>query len=248
MRFIIFCRARCGSTSLARALNCYPGVRCLIEPFALCAEYRGISDADTLDTALARIWRDHNGIKHVWAPGGWPFGGTCDLNRRLLRAPGAKVVLLTRRNALRRVVSSEMSMQTGVWTRRDEQEVAKARRFDFKPLDPERIAQQLQDDATIVAAFRTYLIEDGVTFCDLRYEELFGDRVHLTERLRVMERLRMFIDAPAPRDVATDFEIAELLNPGKRKLNQPETYRRIPNIDEIEQLFGSEESGWLFKD
>ncbi len=39
MQFLIFSLPRCGSTTLTRALNCYPGISCALEPFI--PEYLG---------------------------------------------------------------------------------------------------------------------------------------------------------------------------------------------------------------
>jgi hypothetical protein len=73
MRFIIFSLPRCGSTTLARALNCYPGIRCALEPFIpenRPPESGTFGSADDLDAALTGIWAKHNGFKHVWYPTG----------------------------------------------------------------------------------------------------------------------------------------------------------------------------------
>ena len=63
-----------------------------------------------------------------------------------------------------------------------------------------------------------------------------------------MDRLRAFVGAAPVGDVRIDFAVANVLNPETSKLNLIETYRRIPNIDEVERRFGSDEAGWLFKE
>jgi len=37
------------------------------------------------------------------------------------------------------------------------------------------------------------------------------------------------------------------LNPEKARINSHETYRLIPNIDDVEDELGCDETGWLFK-
>jgi hypothetical protein len=249
MRFMIFSLPRCGSTTLARALNCYPGVHCALEPFIpenLSTTYGDISDAETLDRVLTEIWRGYNGIKHVWYITGWPFGVTLDLNHRLLRSK-TKIIFLSRRNELSRIVSGEMSWQTGVWGNFTEADRERVRGFDYKPLTPENIERQLHSVISRTAELRDTLRDAGTSFLELQYEDLFADDVYLAERLQVMDRLREFIGVSPEREVQTDFAVADLLNPATSRLNLPETYLRIPNIDEIEHRFGSDESGWLFK-
>jgi hypothetical protein len=38
------------------------------------------------------------------------------------------------------------------------------------------------------------------------------------------------------------------LDSGSSKINSKETYRLIPNIDEIESELGNENTGWLLRD
>jgi hypothetical protein len=233
-------------------LNCYPDINCSLEPFIpehLDERYGSISNADTLGCALAEIWRGYNGIKHVWYRTGWPFDeGLAALNHELLRCKKTKIIFLTRRNELRRIVSGEMSWQTGVWGEFTEMEREQVRRFDYKPLTPENIQLQLRFVTMEVAELRKTLREANATFLDLQYEDLFADAVYLTERLKILGGLRDFIGAPKDYHGQVDFAVADLLNPTKSKLNLMETYQRIPNIEEIERRFGSDESGWLFKE
>jgi hypothetical protein len=234
-----------------RALNCYPGVQCALEPFIpanLNNTDGNISDADTFDRVLAGIWQEYNGIKHVWHPSGWPFGATLDLNRRLLRSKGTKIIFLSRRNELRRAVSSEMSWQTKVWGDFTEAERAWVREFDYKPLSWEKTEHELRSVASGMTDLRDTLRDADASFVELQYEDLFAGNVYLAERLKVLNRLREFIGIPQEYDVQVDFAAADLLNPVNSKLNLTETYQRIPNIAEIEQRFGSDKTGWLFKE
>lgn len=250
MRFIIFSLPRCGSTTLARALNFYPGIRCALEPFI--PDNQGtrknkISNAEALDLALAGIWRAYNGIKHVWYPN-WPFGKALDLNRALVQSADVKIIFLTRRNELRRVVSTEMSWQTNVWGKYTETDRERARGHDYQPLSMVKIENQLRSVASGISCLRDAIRVAGVSFFELQYEDLFDGHVFLAERLRLLSRLREFIGAPLEYDVQTDFAVARLLDPVMNKLNLTDTYQRIPNITEIERRFGSDESGWLFKE
>ena len=251
MRFIIFSLPRCGSTTLARALNCYPGIRCALEPFIpenRSPEFGSIGNADDLDAALAGIWAEHNGFKHVWYPTGWPFGGgTLTLNNELLRHTDAKIIFLTRRNELLRIVSGEMSRQTDIWGGFTEEQRTWVRGFAYQPLAPDHIEQQLSAVAIAITELKDTLRESGASALELQYEDIFAADVYLTERLRVLARLRDFVGAPEGYPPLADYAAAELLNPVNSKLNLEETYRRIPNIDEIDRKLGSDEFGWLFE-
>lgn len=251
MRFIIFSLPRCGSTTLARALNCYPDIRCALEPFIpenRTPEFGAVHDADELGAALAGIWAEYTGIKHVWYPTGWPFGGgTLTLNHELLRHTDAKVIFLTRRNELLRVVSGEMSWQTDIWGDFTEEQRAWVRGFAYQPLTPGHIEQQMGAVAAAITELKDTLRESGVSALELQYEDIFAADVYLAERLQVLARLRDFVGAHEDYPALADYAAAELLNPVNSKLNLDETYRRIPNIDEIDRRFGSDESGWLLE-
>jgi len=251
VRFIICSLARCGSTTLMRALNCYQDIRCALEPFTpanLGTPYGNITKAAALDKAFHELWRDYNGIKHVWHPAGWPFNGAAELNHRLLWAENAQIIFLDRRNSLQRVISAEISWQTNVWGRYTEEERRRVRCFDYQPVSLAKVEHQLRTMAAGLAEMRSTLHAFAVNHFDLWYEDLFGDDVYLAERLRLMDRLRAFVGAAPERDVRTGFAVAGLLNPETSKLNLAETYRRIPNIEEVERRFGSDENGWLFKE
>ena len=251
MRFIIFSLPRCGSTTLARALNCYPDIRCALEPFIpenRIPAFGAVDDADELDAALAGIWAEYTGIKHVWYPTGWPFGGgTLDLNHQLLRHTDAKVIFLTRRNELLRIVSGEMSWQTDIWGDFTEEQRAWVRGFTYQPLTPGHIERQMSAVAAAITELKDTLRESGTRALELQYEDIFAADIYLAERLQVLARLRAFVGAPGDYPALADYAAAELLNPVSSKLNLDETYRRIPNIDDIDRRFGSDESGWLFE-
>jgi hypothetical protein len=79
---------------------------------------------------------------------------------------------------------------------------------------------------------------------DLHYEHLFGTFLSLAERLDRFWEIAEYAGYE-PVDGAMG-EIRRLFS-ASSKVNDPETYRRIPNIDEIESELGSDEDGWLFK-
>lgn len=247
--FIIFSLARCGSTTLTRIVNCYPGIRCVIEPFTPSNEstkYRSVSDSDVLDSALAEIWQEYNGIKHIWDPSGFPFGDTLELNRRLLLDSPSRIIFLTRRNNLRRIVSDEISWQTQVWGTFSDADRQRVLEFAYQPLRIERIEWQIDADAKTVPAVLQMLSEANKPTLELFYEDIFDERAELEERLRKIDVICRFLGAGKVQDDSSRRLIESLLDHKRGKLNSAETYGRIPRIREIEKRFGSDQSGWLF--
>jgi hypothetical protein len=248
---IIFSMARCGSTTLMRALNLYADIDCLIEPFTPANEgrtYLGITTERGLSDALRQIWPHHNGIKHVWHPDGWPFTSAPRLNRRLLCDEGLRVVFLNRRNDLRRVVSAEMSKQTEVWSSFTPAQRERLRTFEFAPVPAAKVEHELGVGAAGVAELRESLPDDPTMVLELWYEDLFGDDLDLPERLARLAFVHGFLAGRPEPDPATDTappRAEQLLDPGRWRLNSLETYHRLPNVEELERRFGSDASGWL---
>jgi hypothetical protein len=246
--FIIFSLARCGGTTLTHVLNCYPGIRCVIEPFTPSSEstpYGSVSEAGDLDRPLRELWREYNGIKHFWDPSGFPFGDTLDLNQRLLVGSGARIIFLTRGNNLRRIISDEISWQTDVWGTFTEADRHRVREFISQPLRVDRIEWQLDADAKIIPVMRKIVDETGTPTLDLFYEDLFAEGLELEGRLRVVATIRAVLGAREAEDDDSDRLIRSLLDLQKGQLNSTGTYAHIPGIWQIEARFGSDVSGWL---
>src|SRR3954470_16532022 len=109
--FIIFSLPRTGSTTLVRLVNCHPGIHCIFEPFNPTNRAQYAIRADNLrrvyglGVAVQQLWTVCNGIKHVGSWDGFPFKDEPDLNLQMLTGRGARIVFLTRKNALRRAIS-----------------------------------------------------------------------------------------------------------------------------------------------
>ena len=85
----------------------------------------------------------------------------------------------------------------------------------------------------------------GVEYLEVTYEELFGMHLPVENKLAKCDGIFRFLGARDPVGAAFS-EIRSLLNPDLRKLNTEDTYRRIPNIDEIAQALQNEDNGFLF--
>jgi Stf0 sulfotransferase len=249
-RFIIFSLSRCGSTTLMRALNCHPEIRCVDEPFNtydLANTYAGISSAQALDAALQALCTRFNAIKHVWHHSGWPFPPNSGLNERLLTGPGCKVLFMWRRNILRRAVSSQIGKQTGIWYAEDGAQRSRLRHFAFAPLDLAWIEWHVQHERARIADWMQLLADSNVEWLDLRYEDLYDDGLTPRQRWQKLEDIIAFLGFSEITDPDAIEVARRILDPARTKLTSLEVYRRIPGIEEAERRFGSDETGWLLQ-
>jgi hypothetical protein len=249
-KFIIFSAARCGSTTLVRCLNCHPDIECIQEPFNprhFSGSYLGcVSDVGSLDDTLRELWTTYDGIKHVWHSSGWPFEGKPELNRHLLLNSADRLLFLNRKNALRRIVSHEISLQTGVWSIFGQEERARLTHFPFRPLDIPSIKAQLLTTEIAIAEYRELLDKTKATYLDVCYEQLYDPGLTLEERDQTFNRIVTFVLGKPVDDERVLASIQQLCEPLNTRLNSEQIYRLIPGIDEVEQQCGAETTGWLF--
>ena len=249
-RFVVFALARTGSRTLSRLLQCHGDIRCLNEPFNPRmheGKYaRQATDRNSLDAAMGEIWRTYNGIKHVWDPTGWPFLDKGGLNEHLLAEGKHRILLLTRRNRLRRLVSLHICLQSDVWFIWDEPTRRKFEEFQFQPIDRALLGAQLEFEATAVAHCKKVVIDYGKPFLDFHYEDIFGVDKPVDAKLERLQEILAFVGATAITDPAALDRARSLLDPKRGTFNSEQIYRRIPGIERIEGEFGSVENGRLF--
>ncbi len=231
-------------------LNCSPGFRCVYEPFNPCNHqfryHETIHNLDALDSALSDIRKTCNGVKHVWDASGWPFKSGSAFNDRLLTS-FQKVLLLSRKNTLQRIVSCHISEETGLYSISGKKDKRILQKAEFAGLDVDQLEYKLQCERVQLQRCRTFLGDNGVTFMDLSYEDLFLDPAGVPSQI---QRVNSVVEFLGGGPLTRQNEIAKmiaLLDPDKHKMNSTGTYRRIPDILEIERRFGSDETGWLFK-
>ena len=238
---------------LRKLLGCHSSVRCAHEPFnsdtPLGKKYAPTTrDQKSLDFALHRVWKVYNGIKHVWDYClGWPFAGLCPnqpLNQHLLIASRAKVILLARRNVLRRLVSNEVSLQTKRWDPDDVRR--RVIRRKLKPLDIEWVKWQLERERAAIYEHRKRLIDARRPFLDVWYEDLFAEDLTPQESLLQLKEIISFIELPQLGRTAS-WSALTLLDQRTQPITSRQIYSRIPNVNQIERRLGSDYTGWLFK-
>src|SRR5438552_16912055 len=196
-RFVITSLPRSGSTTLARILDCHPDVRCLVEPFHP-SRYQGTFHRMAMDDgdvtpALERIGSRWNGIKHVWESSGWPFLGRPELNDRILSRPGLRVVVLVRRNWLRRVVSNLICRQTQFWIGTREEFCSRLERVRLRPLDPGAVLRQIRQDQEAGRRCLESLASQRAEVLSLYQEDLFPAGAGRSERLSLLNSILGFL-------------------------------------------------------
>jgi hypothetical protein len=247
--FVLFCEARTGSTTLMRIFNLHAEIRCVDEPFN--HDYGSayavrVTDTQSLNQVLTEVWQTYNSVKHVTDPSGWPFN-EAELNRNLLLNPSHSLILLTRRNRLRRAISAEIALQTGVWHPWSKEDRNRSRFFKYAPIPTAQLRARLDADARFLEDVNSdFRIRAGRSFT-LDYEDLFG--VAHNQAVTIVNKMLTFLqlDTFQPDVFSEILEILDLRT-SVTASDSPNLYRLIPNIEQIEAELGSAENGWLFKE
>ncbi len=244
--FLIFALGRTGSTTLRRLLECHPALTCIHEPFN--PDRRSAdtpTDGERLRTELRQLRKRAPGIKHVWDPEGWPFPSGSPLNRELVTLPGQRILFLNRRNALRRLVSVQMSNQARAWGSTAEDRAA-TQTFPFAPLDTETLGRCLARERDVVADYRHAIVASRNPFIELWYEDAFDPRVAIEAKEALIGRIFHFLGVKPTLATERRERLRALLLPDDGPLNSATTYRRVPGIDDVEARFGCDATGRLF--
>jgi len=243
-KIVIFSHSRSGSSSLFYLLNTHPGVNLLGEPFNPYREkwapdkknyVNDVKSATDLDLALADIYKEHNGFKTLTAQ--MPVS----LNEHLLSSLGEndKIILLHRKNLLQTAVSISISEQTGEW---ENAKLIKERVQNgcLKPIDIEELKGFMRVASKVGTYYRDFLLGNQQSFYEVTYEDLYLSTKE--RRVELVDEIFNFLELPLPY-----FNLDLFFS--KRKItNSFETYKHIPNLDEIIVEFKDEEQkvGKLF--
>jgi hypothetical protein len=257
--FVIFSASRCGSTALYRALNLIPGTWAAYEP----AFYDHREEA--VSSRITELLSDHSGFKHVFDPAGYPFRDVdwasieemerneslwLKLNSAILNYPGLRIVFLRRRNGFDRLLSDQIAKYTDVggYAYRagspDDAEVYRDRisRLPLPAVDESLVRWYLNNFPRIQDQLRSSVTANPVI--DLWYEDFLGPEVPLPDRIERFGEIVEFLRIPAPQNFLASPGISLLLSPAA-KLNDAETFERIPNYKELRDKFGVPETpGW----
>jgi LPS sulfotransferase NodH len=247
--FIIFSQARTGSTTLQSMVSCHPDVSCAFEPFnpsntdAFMRECNKLRQTAGIEQALEMLWTKYNSFKHVWTWQGWPFLDNPFLNQQLLLDFGARIILLHRKNALRRAMSVQISDQMKIWTPKSPAAVQLVRQHRYTSLDTQKLRQEMLEAKRAITCVRGHLAMSRVPWIEIAYEDYFETTASLDSRIELLQSLFEFLGVSRLTDPTRLQSIREMFNPETTGFQNVESYHKIPNIADVEKALGSDESG-----
>jgi len=243
LTYVIYSLPRCGSTSLAQALNRICPASCVIEPFNgnnYGGRYVNIVREQGLNAAMDILSEEATGIKHVWNKYGWPFAGGMGANDSILTWPKVKIVLLTRRNVLRRIISNEIAAQCRVYQPTTPSKIAVRMEYVFSPVDISKVKAIISDEAKVLDNRRARLVAAKQEWIEVHYESLYANSEPIRSRLDCFSEIARFLGYPKP--LVFDDIIQQPTECTSEML-----YRKIPNIGDVERECGAVETGFLFR-
>jgi LPS sulfotransferase NodH len=252
--FILYSPQRTGSTTLACLLDCHPGVRCALEPFNpgytgpaayLCQLLR---QTQGIDAAIRSLWETFNGCKHIWHADGWPFRDDPTLNHRLLVSCSASIILLQRKNLLRRAISGQISAQIGIWVPSSKEDWRLIREHHFTALDIGQLRADIASERAEHDRVCALAAASGKPWIEVSYEDFFADGLPMERQLEAVQALFAFLGIDRVTDEARLAKMRRLFDPAYTGFQNAASYRKIPNIAEVERELGSVETGFVFEE
>lgn len=248
--FVIDSLARSGSTTLANALSLHSDTQCLVEPFHP-RRYGGqfhrmAMELGSAEPALNFIWNRWSGIKHVWnASLGWPFPMNRSINDSVILS-ASRVIVLERRNLLRRYVSAVVSHQLDFWIGTRAQFLKRLERIQLKEIDPRLVLKGIQDDKAAIKSRVSLIRRHNIPLLHLFYEDLFQEVQGTHHQFEIINRILRFLGVNQISEDIFNQKWAPLFDKAIYQWGSPDIYRKIPNIEILEQQLGSDETGWIF--
>jgi len=264
--FMIFADPRTGSSTLVRLLNAHPEINCQPEPFhqdhgvPFQNQYLSAAKEDpglqldpersrdsqhwvaryplpVLDKIIAEInQQNHNGIKHL------PYSLSFDQNLHLLMNAYDRVIFLGRNNQLKRMVSLHISLQA----RHFQGDRNKLFEKQYQPLDVDQLRRHMRWEQRRQHQYRTIARSLGKEVFDLDYEDFLDPSLTQASKINKLNEVYRYLGVSAITETRHIETIQQLLDPIQNQFNDQQTYRLIPNINEIEKALASKETGYLF--
>ncbi|MBT3192316.1 MAG: hypothetical protein HN341_07145 [Verrucomicrobia bacterium] len=244
-RVVIFAHPRTGSSNLCYMLLLHPKLKLAMEPFwhgygALHPDERNyvdqITDIPSLEQALAELFARYNGMKIL------DYQLPEDVYDHLLLREDIRLIFLQRRNLLQAELSCHIADQTKVWGIEDMNEERRKIYENLAPVPVEAMASSL-DYAVHLRDYytRTVRRRPKETSLEVYYEDLYTD--DLDANRASVRPVFDFLGLEMPEGDKMHY----YLDPQRSKINSESTYRLLPNADELNAKFGSDDTGWLFR-
>jgi hypothetical protein len=224
-------------------------IQCLIEPFHP-RRYEGrfhkrVTDAESLAHTLEGLSTRWNGIKHVYEASGWPFPQKPELNDLMLL--GHKVIVMTRRNLLKRFVSHYICRYTNYWIGSKQEFHRRITSVQIPTIEPALISQEIKKDIVVTAERTRFLQENGIDFMRVVYEDLYLEKDSVAQAREIAHVMKFVGVAPITSDDGME-RIRSLLDRGPHQWSSVEVYKIVPGIERVERELASEGLGSLFED
>ena len=244
-RFIIFAHARSGSTNLSIVLEQYPQLKIASEPFH--RDYFSLHndeknyidfahDESSLDDQLEELFEKYSGLKIL------EYQLSEKLNTYLLLNPTIKVIFLKRKNLLQTIVSEYIAEQTNIWYKRINVDLKPSSFPKLEPIIIDKMENRLKTLSARLENYQQILEQKKESvFLPLYYEDFYTSNDEKNKKNATKVFAFLGIEMPETN------KISLFMNPTTAKINSQDTYRLIPNIDEVEKTLGSDQTGWLFK-
>ena len=239
---LIFAFARTGSSTLKSVLDIYPNCKIVGEPFNQNFSkyvknkslFRYINNRKYISRIVNQIYSEFRGMKHI----------DNHLNKmeniELLKNSKHKIVLLWRKNSLAREVSQQISFQTNEWGK-NKKNILK---HHFDPMDIDQIEREINIYLSRVSFYREFMILNKIDFTEITYEDLYNENISIDNKVKLINSISEYLNlTQVDKEKVT--AIKKLLNPDQ-KLNNKETYLKIPNILDIEKRLGGKDIGSIF--
>lgn len=269
---LILAQPRTGSSTLFRACMMHPDIEGVFEPFRkpgnrICApdpggilrsKYNKRSSRPTKFLSLTKQLQFANCVKTI------DGHLNQNLNKLWAKQPGIQTVILLRENLLKQSLSLLMTQQSKVWHWFESDGVNIKNNYSRDEAD-EGIMKYYKDGKSGTLVHKNYQfnaipISDvqnwmnqlaarkqnmkNIPGLHLSYEDIYEKAITFEDRFavvsQVLEHGGFDVSKFKPtKSLRVLFEIS--------RFNSEETYKKIPNIDEIEKKLGSPENGYLFK-
>jgi hypothetical protein len=243
LRVVLAAHARSGSNTMVEVLGALPGVSILNEPFNErfpewapdTTTYRDrVHDVASLDAVMDEIFAARTGIKLLHYQLDLP------LRAHLLLRPDVHVITLRRRNLLEAAVSHLIAMQTDYWKREVGSGPIEDRYRELQPIPLDAVRDIIGWMRRDVEQAAEIVARRG----DGRVLELVYEDVHLVspaEQDEVLDRLCTFLGVALPDGA----RIRSVLDPREVQQAGATTYGQLPNLREINDALGADDTGWL---
>lgn len=164
------------------------------------------------------------------------------LNEHLLKNAEIKVIFLRRKNLLQTVVSQKIATETKIWYKKINSDSPLNELKQLAPIDIEKTKIHLDKLSNDLNNYQ-HIIESQQEsqLLNLYYEDFYTpiDKNNRRNAKAVFDFLGL--------EIPHSKMIEQFMNPKKAKMNSVDTYQLIPNIMEVENELGSDQTGWLFK-